>query len=96
MSSEVKPRYDETLKSEYDDWEPASILTARKVEGWFDEDGGELYVEDVSDVDTDEDYLVKYREERFNPEIVPDGRFRDLDAALGHAEDILEGEVVLE
>lgn len=57
---------------------------------------GELFIEDVSDLEVDAEYRVRYREGRFVNEDLPYNEFDGLDAALEYAGLLVDGKVDLE
>lgn len=60
--------------------------------GWFD-DSGELYIQDTTDLNVEEGYLMEYRDGRFGGEVLPYGGFDELDDAMEYAEIILKGKI---
>lgn len=57
---------------------------------------GELFVEDVSDLELDANYRVRYREGRFVDEDLPYNEFDSLEDAMKYAELLVKEAVELE
>lgn len=96
--SDSQVKSEETLLgfAEYE-WRPG-MAYGRKKQRWLQGDASELYIEETESwMDTDAEYLLKYREGRFGPsDRLEYGEFEDLDEAIEYAEMIVDGRVEIQ
>ncbi|MFB6217036.1 MAG: hypothetical protein ABEJ72_08740, partial [Candidatus Aenigmatarchaeota archaeon] len=72
-------------------WSESPYPVVRQ-EGCWINGGGAMTVENIEGLDTEPDYVLKYREGRFNPSIVEGGEFDERERAMEFAQGIVNGD----